>query len=89
MFKESHNPVPRIENIDSRIVQDTQHVIQEKAYKTDQNSEDYEQVKEVITFQHIILGSWIINEFENLNKYPGQAVFESYLPKGKAGIQLF
>ena len=60
-----------------------------KAYKTDQNSEDYKQVKQVITFQHIIPGSWIINEFENLGKCPGHGIFESYLPIGKAGIQLF
>ena len=33
----THNPVPQIKNIDSRIFQDTQCVIQETANETDQN----------------------------------------------------
>ena len=48
----AHNPVSWIENIDSMISKDTQHLIQETANETDQNYGENKQVKQVTTVKH-------------------------------------
>ena len=42
----------QIENIDSRIFEDTQCVIQETANETYQIQDNYKQVRQVIAFKH-------------------------------------